>query len=432
MTAEIAVYNKSAVSLAADSAVTISGGGSEKIYNGAEKLFALTKHHPVGLMVYGSGDVCSAPWELVIKAYRKQLKERSFPTLEEYSSDFFSFLENAHNVIPTAMRDKQIYSFLAESVFSSLIESFGAEKNVENPNYWVHPFDQNQFFIDLKEYCELLLEKLSDAEFLDDFDGDNLDAASTFCLDLTEHIIRDKIGVHTNIPLPDSLISVMNSVFAAMLCKKSDIGNISGIVIAGYGDNDFYPKVLSYDVCGFFDGKVRKSINIDKCTKDGESGVTPFAQEDEVSAFMQGCSKNLINQLHSQYNESIADLLDGIDSIIESKLSSEPEKEDFRIKVIEVAQNALSNTGHKIQYFMQENYVRKVVNMVEYLPKQDLAYMAESLVNLTAFKRKVSDDSETVGGPIDVAVITKADGFIWVKRKHYFDKELNHHFFVRQ
>jgi len=37
--------------------------------------------------------------------------------------------------------------------------------------------------------------------------------------------------------------------------------------------------------------------------------------------------------------------------------------------------------------------------------------------------------SETVGGPIDVAVISKGDGFIWIKRKHYFSPELNHHFF---
>jgi hypothetical protein len=29
----------------------------------------------------------------------------------------------------------------------------------------------------------------------------------------------------------------------------------------------------------------------------------------------------------------------------------------------------------------------------------------------------VSLDAETVGGPIDVAVISKCDGFVWVKRK---------------
>ena len=38
-------------------------------------------------------------------------------------------------------------------------------------------------------------------------------------------------------------------------------------------------------------------------------------------------------------------------------------------------------------------------------------------------------EMETVGGPIDVAVISKGDGFIWIKRKHYFNKDLNPQFF---
>lgn len=39
MTAEIAVYNRSGIALAADSAVTTTNGFSEKIYNNADKLF---------------------------------------------------------------------------------------------------------------------------------------------------------------------------------------------------------------------------------------------------------------------------------------------------------------------------------------------------------------------------------------------------------
>jgi hypothetical protein len=35
---------------------------------------------------------------------------------------------------------------------------------------------------------------------------------------------------------------------------------------------------------------------------------------------------------------------------------------------------------------------------------------------------------ENVGGPIDVAVISAGDGFIWIKRKHYFEAERNPHF----
>lgn len=39
-------------------------------------------------------------------------------------------------------------------------------------------------------------------------------------------------------------------------------------------------------------------------------------------------------------------------------------------------------------------------------------------------------EKETVADPIDVAVISKGDGFVWIKRKHYFERELNQHFFA--
>ena len=61
------------------------------------------------------------------------------------------------------------------------------------------------------------------------------------------------------------------------------------------------------------------------------------------------------------------------------------------------------------------------MNVIGMLPKDELAVVAETFVGLTSFKRRVSMQSETVGGPIDVAVISKGDGFIWIKRKHYFE-----------
>ena len=76
----------------------------------------------------------------------------------------------------------------------------------------------------------------------------------------------------------------------------------------------------------------------------------------------------------------------------------------------------------------QNCFVSPVYDMVSSLPKEELANMAETLVNLTSFKRKITMDAETVGGPIDVAVISKSEGFIWIKRKLYFDKNLNNHY----
>ena len=52
MTAEIAVMNSSAVALAADSAATLEMERVHKIYM-VNKLFKLSRIHPVGIMIYG-------------------------------------------------------------------------------------------------------------------------------------------------------------------------------------------------------------------------------------------------------------------------------------------------------------------------------------------------------------------------------------------
>lgn len=74
---------------------------------------------------------------------------------------------------------------------------------------------------------------------------------------------------------------------------------------------------------------------------------------------------------------------------------------------------------------------KEIEDMVEFMPKPELAKMAEALIDLTSMKRKVSRGLETVGGPVDVAVISKSEGFVWVKRKHYFPAEINARFFER-
>lgn len=67
----------------------------------------------------------------------------------------------------------------------------------------------------------------------------------------------------------------------------------------------------------------------------------------------------------------------------------------------------------------------EVRDLVQAMPKREVAEFAESLVAMTAVRRKMSLQSETVGGPVDVAVMSRHEGFVWVKRKHYFPLDLN-------
>ena len=59
------------------------------------------------------------------------------------------------------------------------------------------------------------------------------------------------------------------------------------------------------------------------------------------------------------------------------------------------------------------------------MPIQDAIDFAIFLADTTAKFSKFAPGPSTVGGPIEVATITKYEGFKWIKRKHYFNKDLN-------
>ena len=59
------------------------------------------------------------------------------------------------------------------------------------------------------------------------------------------------------------------------------------------------------------------------------------------------------------------------------------------------------------------------------MPIQDAIDLAEFLVDVTIKFVRFCPGSETVGGPIEVAAISKHEGFKWIKRKHYYSGALN-------
>lgn len=56
---------------------------------------------------------------------------------------------------------------------------------------------------------------------------------------------------------------------------------------------------------------------------------------------------------------------------------------------------------------------------------QDVIDVADYLVSCTIGYARFMPGPDTVGGPVEIAAITKHEGFKWVKRKHYFSMELN-------
>ncbi|MCG2837458.1 hypothetical protein L6J37_11520 [Photobacterium sp. WH77] len=427
MTAEIAIYNKSAVALAADSAVTIAGDGVHKIYNGAEKLFALSKQHPVGIMVYDSGSLCDVPWEIIIKQYRKHLGGNSFHYVQDYADDFWQFLENHQLIIPDKFK-KQSLRRLYNTIFHNEIID-GAEKLVKQKiDEKKAPLTHSETYELLEEQCKRLTRAAVEEPFLNNFDENDVKNARTYASTVATELCHTLLP-HSIEAVPNSLIDAIEVLFSEIVCRKIDIGNLTGVVFAGFGENEYFPAVHAFDVHGFLDKKLRLFKNDNKSCTSGDVGLTAYAQDEEVTVFMSGISDKLHNKIKYENSNVFRKILSEVGAILDGNIKDEILKKQLKDQVVNKAADLWGNANDKISALIKENYIDKVLGMIEFLPKQDLAEMAESLVNLTAFKRKVSDDSETVGGPIDVAIISKGDGFIWVKRKHYFEKALNQHYF---
>jgi hypothetical protein len=169
-----------------------------------------------------------------------------------------------------------------------------------------------------------------------------------------------------------------------------------------------------------------KSVHIGFDTAAG--AIVPFAQEEVVSTFIEGIDpdheqifRKYLRKLFDRYPEIILDRIPQINDEDRANL----------LKILkEAGATAIEEFAEDMSKGRKERYVDPIIHNVSNLPLEELAIMAETLVNITAFKRRVSIELETVGGPIDVAVVSKKDGFIWIKRKHYFDPRLNQHFFA--
>jgi hypothetical protein len=59
------------------------------------------------------------------------------------------------------------------------------------------------------------------------------------------------------------------------------------------------------------------------------------------------------------------------------------------------------------------------------MPIQDAIDLARFLVHSVIMYTRFLPGAQVVGGPIEIAAITKHEGFRWISRKHYYDQSLN-------
>jgi len=422
MTAEIAIMNKEAIALATDSAVTMGQEGGQKISNSANKLFALSKYYPVGIMVYGSASLMGVPWESIIKIYRNKSGKQKFDTLKEYADKFIAFLNNGNPLFPETEQEK----YLSGSTFSyfGLIRE-EIEEKVKSIMDEEGKVTDNQVKQIVSDLIKDHFNKLKKAKILPSIPKNHIRNIINKYGKIIDKI-REK--VFEKLPLPPNMINKLRNIGASLFSIDVFQVNISGVVIAGFGEKDTFPSLKSFDIEGIVDNRLKYKKGLSgEINFKNTATIIPFAQREMVTTFMEGIDPYLQNQIEGYLSE----IFDKYPKIIVENIEKfdDSEKQQLKEKLRKISNEIFKDYQKHVTNCRRKNYVDPVIRVVGMLPKDELAAMAESLVSLTSFKRKVTMETETVGGPIDVAVISKGDGFIWVKRKYYFKAELNPQFF---
>jgi hypothetical protein len=187
--------------------------------------------------------------------------------------------------------------------------------------------------------------------------------------------------------------------------------------------------VQTFDLGEIYGGRLKyQQFPIERIDRENNlSVVKPFAQSEMVETFLGGISPALqvrfIRELTALLTKFPDTIIDSIADLSRAK------REKWKAIMQAHGEVAAKSFVRMLDEHRVNRHLAPVRLAITNLPKDQLAHVAASLVNLNSFQKRMSPEQETVGGPIDVALITKGDGFVWIERKHYFRPELNHHFF---
>jgi len=182
---------------------------------------------------------------------------------------------------------------------------------------------------------------------------------------------------------------------------------MSGVVFAGYGEKEIFPSTIDFILFGKIGKNIlRNNIGIESISSDLTSQIIPYGQPNVIKSFIKGMDPDFNDMINYE-----------LDKLIENAENMTGKKNNEKYV------SAIKELKEKIDSYEYDNFISPIFDIVQSLPKSNLAEMAEALVNLTGLRQHVSTEQQTVGGQTDVALITKTDGFVWIKKKHIFHIE---------
>jgi hypothetical protein len=406
MTSQIVLMNKIGLAIASDSSLTMTRGSNRRTYASAEKIFPLGPDHKVAVLHSGHVEFMSHPYEVLISEWNRSLS-KPFATLEDYALSFTSWLSHRQDLFTEESQSEFLEGFITDyllEVRQTILNRLNSEKIGKDE--WANA-----------EVLDLVNGILSqDVEYLDgliDLDGLNDKWADSRYSTLFLAISAAIEYVFDDVPRDSKSDDLYKEITRRILFKRIFSSNYdSRIALVGYGERDMYPSHIWIDFQGVVADKprfIRDSIAI---KHNYECSLRTHAQDEAIHTFLRAYHASFINVAKSIQSETI----DQISSLADQNLP-ETESEIFSEKIESLKlerEEALMGAFSKAS---DEDFVQPFTSTLSGLPSTSLGKMAESLIALQILRQSSQAIQDTVGGPVDVAVITLDKGFQWFRHK---------------
>ena len=424
MTSEVVLMNRQAVAMAADSAVTISGDRYLKTYNSVDKLFPLVDGQPIAVMIYNNAEIMSTPWETVISLYREQARGRSLDTVAAYADDFMEFLSGNPDLFPAEHQDTEFFKIVAV-VYTVLAEEF---------DYQVQKFQQAHAG-GVRDHVGSIFEFVvgeMHADYQRCPDDSPRGDLPCFPKGMAEQVRRRYGGEidqliqsltgslkseYPGLAVSEETKTRLREIAVFAVVKDAFFEHYTGVVFAGFGAKEKFPSMRSY-LCSSVVLGILKRKRDRQADIGADSGPVfqPFAQDRMIRTFLTGMDQYLRMFVYSETLKLsrglVADIVGRTPNLNDAQKTAI--FRDYSSNNLAVAVNEFFKSVDNYQYAV---HTRPILRAINSLPKKELGETAASLIKLNSFQQKVMHSVETVGGPIDVAVITRNGGLEWKREK---------------
>lgn len=402
MTHSLLMTNKKGIVVATDNTLILKNGA--KIKNVQQKLFSISERHPIAIMSLGNTFFVNAPLETIIKQFAATINDTFYNQATDYVDHFISFIEEIDMIDMKEEIEEENYII---SFINKIIE--GLHRNlIAVKSTHVGQLEKATHMEEMEYYLQKELNRLVQKAYLDSFTADDYEEIDDTYKDKIAELIYEEISDEN---VANTFINTIKDI-AIQALLKDILPHTTSIVFVGFGQLEINPTICELHIEGRVNRKLKFAYKLDKMTIEdvGSGKIKSFGRTKlPMYSFMESIDLDLemylSNDLHNQLRQAKHNILN---SIVD-------ESGEIENLLNETFSNILDGVKEDFSQYKQDYSVLPIVQNIQHLSLEQLAYHAESLLHLSELKGTLNNPEHPLAISSNVATIDRVEGFTLVK-----------------